>query len=527
MRAGAGWVATAGVVLGLGALLRQQLMAPRTVIAGPSPAILLSPAPSEPVPQAPAPPPPAPKPRMPTGPPTLHGTGLAEVHVVSAQDQRPLAGVMVAIIRKTLDLAQPLESATTDARGVALFPTAGPGRFYLCARGAGHGESCSLDLGLVAGGTITATLSLPPGAVVTGTVLQHDGTPAQGVRLMASSHRAMPTQAITDAQGHYVLDGVSPGSNEIHPFTSEGRGATRTVDVRQGEEARLDIQLAGFTHVTVQPLRDRHRRGARIKKSRDKDLMDFVVVSLPLRRQENGTWTGTVEAGSRTASVSGLNGRTSLYGEVEVELSPGVPAFIKVPYDTDEEDIIVEPPRREEREPFEVAGHVFLPDGTPAPGARIALVRPSRYWQWCGNGPVDYDHIRFEGSAFVVNLPEGTGTIQAWLEDGRAGEVTVTGTKGQRVVADIHLEETGAVVGRIDVTSKGGQGEGMPFTIDKRIYHPLSIREPDGHFIVAGLTPGEHVLRMDGHYGQHRFVIKPGALTDLGLLNELVLTQPP
>ncbi|MFY2564469.1 MSCRAMM family protein, partial [Corallococcus terminator] len=207
------------MALGLAALLRQQWVVPRA--APPPPSAALTPISSEPDIRPPAPKPSPPRPRAPMTPPTLNGMGLAEVRVVSAQDQRPLAGATVAIIRRPVHLDQPLESATTDEEGIARIPSATPGIFHLCARGAGHGEDCSLELGLVAGGSITAQLSLPPtpdDAAVIGTVFQPDGTPAQGVRLMAYSQGRMPLQSITDAQGRYRLEGVRPGSNDIHPF---------------------------------------------------------------------------------------------------------------------------------------------------------------------------------------------------------------------------------------------------------------------------------------------------------------------
>ncbi|MCP3166639.1 hypothetical protein [Myxococcus qinghaiensis] len=81
MGAKAGWVATVGVVtaLGLAALLRQQLMAPR---AGPPPdsAIPSTSVPGEPATRPAAPKPPPPRRSPPKAPPSLNGMGgLAEI----------------------------------------------------------------------------------------------------------------------------------------------------------------------------------------------------------------------------------------------------------------------------------------------------------------------------------------------------------------------------------------------------------------------------------------------------------------
>ncbi|NVJ22027.1 carboxypeptidase regulatory-like domain-containing protein [Myxococcus sp. AM011] len=517
MRAKAGWIATVGVVtaLGVAVLLRQEL----TARIHPPPPAALAPVLS------------APEPRPPLTPPTRDGTGLAEVRVVSAQDQRPLAGAMVAIIREPVDLANPLESALTDEQGLARFPTALPGHFHLCARGAGHGEDCEADVGLVAGGTITAHLALPPGATITGQVRNQDGTPAQGVRLMAKGERSvdkwMPTQAITDAQGHYRLDGVSPGLVYIHPFVPEGQGVSRDLEVKAGEEARLDIQLAGFSTVTVQPLRSHNRRWSRFKKSQNVDVIEAVSVTVQLRRQDDGTWTGNVEAGSHVASLSGVHGWTTLHGGKKVELTAGVPLSIELPYDSNIHGPDNVPPHPPVPHYFELAGHVLMPDGTPAKGARISVMKPTEHWRNCSQSPRHYSQIRFEGSAFVVNPVMGTQTLHAWLEDGRAGKVTVTATEGQRVVADIRLENTGAVVGGVDVTLEGPYIVGPIVIVDDWHFHPMSFREWDGRFIVAGLLPGEHFLTMEGKLDKRPFVIEAGARTDLGHLKADTLAQPP
>ncbi|NTX13662.1 carboxypeptidase regulatory-like domain-containing protein [Myxococcus sp. CA056] len=527
MRAKAGWVATAGVVtaLGVAALLRQEL----TARIRPPPPAAVTPVPLQPA--APHASPSAPSPRPPLTPPTRDGTGLAEVRVVSAQDQRPLAGAMVAIIREPVDLANPLESALTDEQGLARFPAALPGHFHLCARGAGHGEDCVPDVGLVAGGTITAHLALPPGATVTGQVLKLDGTPAQGVRLMARGERSvekwMPTQAITDAQGHYRLDGVSPGPVYIHPFSHEGQGLGRDLDVKAGEEARLDIQFAGFTTVTVQPSRSRNRRWSRFKKSNNVDVIESVSVGVPLRRQDDGGWTGNVEVGSHTAHVSGVHGWSTLDGWKKVELAPGVPLSIKVPYDSNVHGVTIGPPHPPVPHYFELAGHVLMPDGTPAKGARISVMKPTQYWRGCSQSPRYFSQIRFEGSAFVVNPVMGTQTVHAWLDDGRAGSVTVTATEGQRVVADIRLEDTGAVVGHVDVTQEGTYVVGPRLNVDDWLYHPMSFRGADGRFIVAGLPPGDHFLTMEGSLDKRPFVIEGGARTDLGHLKADTLARTP
>ncbi|AKF81929.1 hypothetical protein MFUL124B02_24170 [Myxococcus fulvus 124B02] len=426
----------------------------------------------------------------------------------------------MALLRDPIDVATPLETAVTNAQGIALFPEAPTGVVHLCARGVGHGEACEHDLGLVAGGSISTVLALPPGATLSGQVRNLDGTPAVGVRLMALSvpsvPRQMPTQAVTDANGRYILDGVTPGAVRIHPFTSEAQAQTREAEVQAEAWATLDIQLAGFTPVTVKPRRSRSSDWRHFQPATDDDIK-AVSVGVPLRRQDDGTWTGVVEAGNRAVAVTGYHGWRDFHGGKEVALSPGEPMVVQVPYDPSAHLVIGSPHAPTPRF-FEFAGHVLLPDGTPAQGARIAVAQPPMHVLRCGNTPPTYHHVRFEGSGFAVKPAAGHRTVYAWLDDGRSGSVTVEAQEGERIVADIRLEDTGAVVGHL------GPAAEPPFDPWPALHlwddedRPLRRVTGDGRFIIAGLPPGEHTLSLEQDPRRHAFVIHAGGHTDLGHL---------
>ncbi|WP_426731083.1 carboxypeptidase-like regulatory domain-containing protein [Myxococcus faecalis] len=510
MRGRGGWIAVTGLAVSLcaAALVRQELTR-----ASPPPAS--TPA-SVPEPVKPAVPREAP-PRL---PPSLDGRGKAQVRVVSAKEQRPLPGATVALLRDPIDISTPLETAVTNAQGIALFSEAPTGVVHLCARGVGHGEACEHDLGLVAGGSISTVLALPPGATLSGQVLNLDGTPAVGVRLMAlsvpSHPRQMPTQAVTDANGRYILDGVTPGTVRIHPFTAEARAHPREAEVQAEAWATLDIQLAGFTPVTAKPRRSRSVRWRHFQPAADDDIK-AVSVGVPLRRQDDGTWTGLVEAGNHTVAVTGYHGWRDFHGGKEVALSPGEPVGVQVPYDPST-FLVVGPPHAPTPRYFEFAGHVLLPDGTPAQGARIAVAQPPTYWLRCGNTTPTYQHVRFEGSGFAVKPAAGHRTVYAWLDDGRAGSVTVEGKEGERIVADIRLEDTGAVVGSLDPPAEPYFAQWPSVRVWDDDDRPLKRITGDGRFIIAGLPPGDHALSLEQDPKRHAFVIRPGQRTDLGHL---------
>ncbi|WP_426755911.1 carboxypeptidase regulatory-like domain-containing protein [Myxococcus sp. Y35] len=463
-------------------------------------------------------------PPLPLPPPTLDGLAKQiRVRVVSATSGEPLAGAMVALLRGPVDLAQPLEAALTNREGVALFTETQAGLFTICARGAGHEEDCEAEVGVVAGGELSVDLRLPPGAVIEGQVVQQDGLPAAGVRLMAMGTTVngrltvMPTQAVTDAEGRYRLDGVTPGYVRVTPFTSEGQGSVRAPDaeVQAGEVARLDIRLAGFAPVTVHVDPVTNGLG-------DVDVRS-VSLSGPLRRQPDGSWTGMSEAGAQDAGASGYISWLWAHGETKVTLTPGVAATVRVRFAAPKGLIARRPPPKEEDDTsgrFELAGRVFLRDGTPVKGVRVSTEVPM-FIGPCGNEPRFHSHHRFDGAEFVIRPMAGVREVYAWLDDGRAGKLTAVGREGERVSADIWLEETGAVVGQLEVGDDYYTDNREVIIVDDMWYGVWHRTRQDGSFIVAGLSPGKHVLQTPA--GIVNFNINARERTDLGLLK----AQPP
>ncbi|GHH02570.1 hypothetical protein GCM10012319_70960 [Comamonas sp. KCTC 72670] len=466
-------------------------------------------------------------PPLPLPPPAADGLAKqVRVRVLSESNGAPLEGAMVALLRGKVDLSQPLEAAFTNAEGVALFTEAQGGLFAVCARGAGHAEECEAEVGVVAGGELSVELRLPPGAVVEGQVHHHDGSPAEGVRLMATGMgvngrmTVMPAQAVTDAEGRYRLDGVSPGYVQVTPFAPEGPGKARDVEgeVAVGAVARLDVQLAGFAPVTV------HLDIA----PNDVDSADVRSVSLSgaLRRQPDGSWTGRSEAGKQYVFADGYIGWSSGRAGLAVELTPGVAATFRIPFGHHRIPglflIPMPPPRRDEdveASRFELAGRVFLPDGTPVKGGmRVSTEVPMDSFRRCGNEPRIHSHHRFEGSEFVIRPMAGEREVYAWLDDGRAGKVTVRGRVGEMVSADIRLEETGAVVGQLEVEDDYFSDRRRIISVDGMWFGVWHRSNQDGSFIVAGLAPGKHEL--DTPAGPLAFNINARERTNLGLLKE-------
>lgn len=454
----------------------------------------------------------APRVMFPLAPPTRVGTATVRVRVLSARTGEPLPGASIGFVLSTRgNPGEPFATARTDAAGLATFPAARPGVFTVCAQGLGHAQVCERDVGLVAGGTLSVDLRLPPGGTLLGTVRQRDGSPVAGVRLVARhiypflDMEVMTVEALTDAQGAFRLEGLTPGSYRVYPHAPQGQGESRFVnEVKAGEETRLDIGLAGFASLT-----------AEVVWPKGKAPPTQVSVSageVALTRQKDGTYQGNLEAGTLTVSGYDTLGRQT---SRKVKLSSGKPQRIKLPPLASPRRLPFIRPRLES-EPtfFELAGHVLLADGTPVKGMRVSVEQP--FSGRCGNVPRRFSHYRFEGSEFVVQPQSDRQkeTVYAWLEDGRAGSVEVSGTPGQRVVGIITLAETGAVTGRL--TAQREDEFPISIVIDNQWFGAWQFTEPDGSFFVGGLAPGAHVLTIRDQ--QLPFTVRARERTELGLV---------
>ncbi|WP_338867461.1 carboxypeptidase-like regulatory domain-containing protein [Myxococcus stipitatus] len=488
---------------------------------------------------------PAPVQPPPRQPPSLDGTGMVHVRVVSAKDERPLAGVTVVVLRpgETLDLDDPLaRRVMTDGAGVARFSGVAAGEYTLCARGARHGEYCENSVGLVAGGTASSVLPLPPGASLRGQVFFPDGSPAEGVRLRAISAESPPwaeidSEAVTDVMGFYDLGGLTPGVNVIHlqspftvPFPSREWYAPQEVTLVGEMDGQWDIRLPALVSIVAKPCHAfRSGKALNLDVSRVSVRQDWREASLS--RQEGGLWTGRVEAGVYVFKVDATSEETELSGEREVDVRPGPPVVVPVScepvYRGRSFDWAHALSSYPEPSSFELAGHVLMPDGTPVRGARISVEWPvsPRVYR-CSQWTPSYRHVRFDGSGFAVRLPIDQHQVYAWIDNGLAGHISVSSKNGERVIADIRLrDDVGAVVGRFDFLESSGSMslrpptvlfDGGPLSSPSR--YLLTVAEQSGRFVVAGIPLGEHAVFLDGSSTKKHITVRSRVATDVGYL---------
>ena len=181
-------------------------------------------------------------------------------------DGKPVAGAAVAI-----NPAGP----TAMGRGYVMVSTAtmketrsgddgsfriedvSPGTWELKAAAAGHLSVEMSSLEVRSAQDLTGVeVVLAPGAVVEGRVLSPGSRPVAGAEVEPVEPRVMgprillrPTRAVTDGDGYYRLDGVSPGDRTFRAERDGFRAAVRDLEVRPGENA-LDFSLEAGAEIS-------------------------------------------------------------------------------------------------------------------------------------------------------------------------------------------------------------------------------------------------------------------------------------
>jgi uncharacterized protein (DUF2141 family) len=242
-------------------------------------------------------------PQRDTRPAPASGTGTISGVVTSADAQpRPLRRVRVQVGASSMTLPR---SVITDDDGAFRFDGLPAGDYGVVAvkdgyiatdAGGGHPPRTSRGVTLAEGQVLRVSIALPRGAVMTGTVTDVDGAPAQGVNVTALSRRFMGLQGdyryvaagvpagVTDDRGVYRIYGLPEGEYVVtaqppfrpglsgaevrrlsgntvdprplvmaqvfHPGATTPSAAAR-IAVRAGEERAADIQLQYVPLATV------------------------------------------------------------------------------------------------------------------------------------------------------------------------------------------------------------------------------------------------------------------------------------
>lgn len=138
-------------------------------------------------------------------------------------------------------------AAAAGADGTFTFPNLRPGLYDLRAEVPGHAAGTVQAVRVTGQGRAEVEIRLPVGASLRGRVTaRRDGQPVAGARvLVLGAASGAPRQAVTDPDGRYVLQSLTPGRVTVRvdhegfrPEMSSG------VELSDGAEAIRDVQLA-------------------------------------------------------------------------------------------------------------------------------------------------------------------------------------------------------------------------------------------------------------------------------------------
>ena len=363
-------------------------------------------------------------------------------------------------------------TTTTDVEGrYTLNVPAVPGR--LAASAYGYAEETRAEVELDA----EADFALWPAARLDGRVVDADGEPLPGAFVFATDLSAGSTSAewlghgdhfaLSDRQGRFELEGVRPGTVELHALHDRGVSDRVTVAATAGAEGggtRLVVHAAATLRGTV------------VAAGSGRRLPGFEVSCQTERR----TVTAPV--------VTDHEGRFDVMG-VEAEGCHLVVSSTDVSFGATEwvdvSSALVE------------GLWVEIPVGDPVSGrvdpptfARIELVQtPAELIDAAQAGSaaiIRAISTRADGTFEVAHTPRGRFTIRATAEDGRVGEVELDRAEEDVVVP---LEERFSVAGQVRLD---GGGEPGRLVVVARGAGPVARAktEEDGSFVLRGLADG-------------------------------------
>jgi len=348
----------------------------------------------------------------------------------------------------------------------------------------------------------SVTLTLTPAASATGMVRYSDGHPAAGVRVESSRIDAgdgpwASAQAVTDADGRYLLAPLPPGA---HRVTATRRGPTVFFATTPAASRQQEVSLAA---------------------SERRDGVDFVLPRAG--RRLRGTVVDADGAPVAGARVGAFDARLTPSPATELEWAlTGADGTFSLD-DLDEVDLVVRVAREgypdgewriapgEPRagtlaltRPASIAGTVVHADGTPAGDvvvaarpvdASVAAPRPSADSVVRGM-PSTRRSARVqdeEGRFTLAGLAAGRYELRATTRDGRSGSAWIEVRAG--AVADTRvLIGTGvAIEGRV-VDPEGRPVAGAWVRVAGGTPGALTAgTDADGRFTLAGVPPDPHV----------------------------------
>lgn len=398
---------------------------------------------------------------------------------VLGPDGEPVAGVVVNARGECRGEARGvLTVSSTDAAGDFRIEGLAPGRCDLVASAEGFVPAERRGLEVPAERDLEGlVLRLERGEVLEGVVVDEDGAPAADAMVTARTDsrsgagRFGGLRDETDGDGRYRLEGLAPGTYDIHAFGSlTGAQATAQVEVVAGVN-RLDLRLIRKNQATVSgrvldpdgaPV-----AGAAVQLSQESSSSGVTT-------QGDGSFEISIEPGSYTATASGRGWADS--DPLPVEVAAGQP---------------VSGLELRLRPGGAIAGRLLGVE--PADLGRVR-VRASRIGRRSFGGEA-VGVVDREGSYRISGLSPGEWQVEATLGTRRAERSVQLDDGLAEVVLDLDLGAGFALTGRLLVDGRPAPGSSVMLSGPPRPGEPRqSTTSHDSRFSFEGLEPGRYSL---------------------------------
>ncbi|KFA92119.1 carboxypeptidase regulatory-like domain-containing protein [Archangium violaceum] len=443
----------------------------------------------------------------------LGASALIEGRVVARASQAPVVGATVDI--SPAGANGDSGRAVTDAEGRFTVEGLAPGLYDGVVAAKGFSEAIRQGLTLAPGERFLVEFELAGTGAVEGTVRDVAGQPLAGVGVVVSDRWApeglssTPTEARTNAEGHYRLEGLASGRVALFAHregASAGQG--HSLFLEEGRTARADFTLeeTGTLEGVV-----------RLASGRWPDK-PVQVYAYPER---SGILTdgdsGTAEVGSAgTFRMQLPPGPYELMaGDPEDDgLAQRQPVTVSVePGKTVRVELTLEAPEHTRNL---LRGRVLEPDGSPSPSAMVI-----------GQGPTDLDMPHFWARSDVEGrfqhaISEGATLMVRASNGGRVGQVQEA-RAGQEVV--VRLQPAASLRGRV-VRANGAPVRGFTLSVLPREPGSSPWMWSDQEFPAERFevkdVPGERVKvearSRDGARGKAEVTLAPGASAEVEIL---------
>lgn len=185
----------------------------------------------------------------------LQAEGGSLTVTVRRADAAPVVGALVLagpeVPRLRDDMATtPALRGLTDQAGLASLSPLPKGRLPVEVRAAGHGPWRG-EVDIPGNGTAKLDVSLVPGAVVTGTVLDGDGAVLPDALLLHGDVMTLRASlAIADARGVYRLEHLPAGELTLVASHEEWGKVTGKLTVAAGDTQRWDVRMPARAAIT-------------------------------------------------------------------------------------------------------------------------------------------------------------------------------------------------------------------------------------------------------------------------------------